>query len=117
MIERIGMSRRAPWATRGANRSNRHRPGIDRARGKTAQSNGRHSALGAHRLWPIVQWGPWTIEEILSSACLVFILELRHALDERAKLLFTQVGNQRPNSNFEIAPEYIEPTIHRTAFR
>jgi hypothetical protein len=52
------------------------------------------------------------LEEIFGATRLVLVLELRHALDQRVKLLVTQIGHQRSNPSLQVPPQCIQPTIH-----
>ena len=52
-----------------------------------------------------------SVEEVFGAASLVFVLELRHALDQRVELFVGQVRHERPNSCLEITPQCIKPTI------
>lgn len=71
----------------------------------------------APNLFPrVALWSP-SLEKVFGATCLIFVLELRHALDQRAKLLIAQVGYQRPNSYLEIAAQCVQPTIHLSCFR
>jgi hypothetical protein len=52
------------------------------------------------------------LEEIFGPPRFVFVLELRHALDQGVKLLVIEIRHQRSNPNFQVPPQCIQPTIH-----